>query len=65
MNGDSPAGYLTERGLDWFFRTGPTDRMFGRVVLLGAPETAGADASKVAILYADDQQSSVIAKLIR
>jgi branched-chain amino acid transport system substrate-binding protein len=29
VNGDSPAGYLTERGLDWFFRTGPTDRMFG------------------------------------
>ena len=28
VNGDSPAGYLTERGLDWFFRTGPTDRMF-------------------------------------
>jgi branched-chain amino acid transport system substrate-binding protein len=29
VNGDSPAGYLTERGLTWFFRTGPTDRMFG------------------------------------
>jgi branched-chain amino acid transport system substrate-binding protein len=29
VNGDSPADYLTERGLDWFFRTGPTDRMFG------------------------------------
>jgi branched-chain amino acid transport system substrate-binding protein len=29
VNGDSSADYLTERGLDWFFRTGPTDRMFG------------------------------------
>jgi branched-chain amino acid transport system substrate-binding protein len=29
VNGDSPADYLTRRGLDWFFRTGPTDRMFG------------------------------------
>jgi branched-chain amino acid transport system substrate-binding protein len=29
VNGDSTAGYLTERGLTWFFRTGPTDRMFG------------------------------------
>jgi branched-chain amino acid transport system substrate-binding protein len=29
VNGDSPADFLTERGLDWFFRTGPTDRMFG------------------------------------
>jgi branched-chain amino acid transport system substrate-binding protein len=29
VNGDSSANFLTERGLDWFFRTGPTDRMFG------------------------------------
>jgi branched-chain amino acid transport system substrate-binding protein len=29
VNGDSPADFLTEQGLDWFFRTGPTDRMFG------------------------------------
>ena len=29
VNGDSPADYLTQRGLDWFFRTGPTNRMFG------------------------------------
>jgi branched-chain amino acid transport system substrate-binding protein len=29
VNGDTSAGFLTERGLDWFFRTGPTDRMFG------------------------------------
>ena len=65
VNGDSPAGYLTERGLDWFFRTGPTDRMFGESFFSALRETAGADASKVAILYADDQQSSVIAQLTR
>jgi branched-chain amino acid transport system substrate-binding protein len=29
VNGDSTAGFLSERGLTWFFRTGPTDRMFG------------------------------------
>ena len=29
VNGDSSTDYLSERGLDWFFRTGPTDRMFG------------------------------------
>jgi branched-chain amino acid transport system substrate-binding protein len=29
VNGDSPADFLTQRGLDWFLRTGPTDRMFG------------------------------------
>jgi branched-chain amino acid transport system substrate-binding protein len=65
VNGDSPAGYLTERGLDWFFRTGPTDRMFGESFFSALRETAGTDASKVAILYADDQPSSVIAKLTR
>jgi branched-chain amino acid transport system substrate-binding protein len=30
MNGDTSTVYLTERGLDWFFRTAPTDRMFGQ-----------------------------------
>jgi branched-chain amino acid transport system substrate-binding protein len=30
MSGDTASVYLTERGLDWFFRTGPTDRMFGQ-----------------------------------
>ncbi len=29
VNGDSPADFLTQRGLNWFFRTGPTERMFG------------------------------------
>jgi branched-chain amino acid transport system substrate-binding protein len=65
VNGDSPAGYLTERGLDWFFRTGPTDRMFGESFFSALRETAGAGASKVAILYADDQPSSVVAQLTR
>ena len=32
VNGDSPAGYLTQRGLNWFFRTGPTDRMLGEAM---------------------------------
>jgi branched-chain amino acid transport system substrate-binding protein len=29
VNGDSSAVFLADRGLDWFFRTGPNDRMFG------------------------------------
>ena len=65
VNGDSPAGYLTERGLDWFFRTGPTDRMFAESFFSALRETAGADASKIAILYADDPPSSVVAGLTR
>ena len=65
VNGDTSTGYLTERGLDWFFRTGPTDRMFGESFFSALRETAGAGASKVAILYADDQPSSVVAQLTR
>jgi branched-chain amino acid transport system substrate-binding protein len=63
VNGDSPADYLTERGLDWFFRTGPTDRMFAEAFYSALRETAGADASKVAILSTSDQPSSVVAGL--
>jgi branched-chain amino acid transport system substrate-binding protein len=65
VNGDSSADYLTERGLDWFFRSGPTDRMFAESFFSALRDTAGADASKVAILYADDQPSSVVAQLTR
>jgi branched-chain amino acid transport system substrate-binding protein len=65
VNGDSSADYLTERGQDWFFRTGPTDRMFAESFFSALRDTAGADASKVAILYADDQPSSVVAQLTR
>jgi branched-chain amino acid transport system substrate-binding protein len=65
MNGDSTAGYLTERGLDWFFRTGPTDRMFGEAFLSAVRETAGPDARKIAVVYADDRPSNVVANLVQ
>jgi len=65
VNGDSSADYLTERGKDWFFRTGPTDRMYAESFFSALRDTAGASASKVAILYADDQPSSVVAQLTR
>ena len=65
VNGDSSADYLTERGNDWFFRTGPTDRMYAESFFSALRDTAGASASKVAILYADDQPSSVVAQLTR
>ena len=65
VNGDTPADHLTERGLDWFFRTGPTDRMFTEAFYSALRETAGADAAKVATLYTTDQPSSVVANLTR
>jgi branched-chain amino acid transport system substrate-binding protein len=63
VNGDSPAVHLTERGLDWFFRTGPTDRMFGEAFFSALRETAGADIRRTAVLYVDDRPSNVIADM--
>jgi branched-chain amino acid transport system substrate-binding protein len=62
VNGDASAGYLTERGLDWFFRTGPTDRLLGEAVfsILGQRVATGA-TKRISILYADDAPSNALA----
>jgi branched-chain amino acid transport system substrate-binding protein len=65
VNGDSPAGYLTERGLDWFFRTGPTDRMFGEAFFSALRQAPGAGARKVALLYTNDRPGNVAAQLTK
>ena len=64
VNGDSPAGYLTERGLDWFFRTGPTDRMFGEAFFSTLGQAPGG-ASKVAVLYTNDRPGNVVMQLTK
>jgi branched-chain amino acid transport system substrate-binding protein len=63
VNGDSSAGFLTERGLDWFFRTGPADRALGEAVFstLGQQAAAGASTKRIGILYADDAPSNGLA----
>lgn len=63
VNGDTSTGYLTERGLDWFFRTGPNDRMFGEgfFSVLEEQATATGGARRVAILYSDDKGGSDVA----
>jgi len=67
VNGDTSAGYLTERGLDWFFRTGPTDRMFGESFFSALGQQQGKAAKTqppdVAILFADDTLGNGIATL--
>jgi branched-chain amino acid transport system substrate-binding protein len=63
VNGDSPAGYLTERGLDWFFRAGPTDRMFGEA-FFSALGQLSANARRVAVLYTNDRPGNVVADLV-
>jgi branched-chain amino acid transport system substrate-binding protein len=63
VNGDSSADFLTERGLDWFFRTGPTDRMFGEAFYSFLGRIAGG-GRRVAVLFRNDQRGNVIAAQI-
>jgi branched-chain amino acid transport system substrate-binding protein len=62
VNGDSSADFLTQRGLNWFFRTGPTDRMFGEA-FFSALGRIGGDSRRVAALFSNDQRGNVIADL--
>lgn len=63
VNGDASADFLTENGLDWFFRTGPEDRTFGEAFFSALQQAT--PGRKVAVLYANDRPSNVIASLIR
>jgi branched-chain amino acid transport system substrate-binding protein len=67
VNGDSAAGYLTERGLDWFFRVGPTDRLLGEAAfsVLRQQAAAGAATRRIGLLYADDPASNGAAAAVR
>jgi branched-chain amino acid transport system substrate-binding protein len=53
VNGDSPADYLTQRGLDWFFRTGPTDRMFGEA-FYSTLQQEKVRPKRISMLYTSD-----------
>jgi branched-chain amino acid transport system substrate-binding protein len=62
VNGDSSADHLTERGSDWFFRIGPTDRMFGEA-FFSALGQLDAKSRRVAAVFSDDQRGNVLADL--
>jgi branched-chain amino acid transport system substrate-binding protein len=53
VNGDSPAGFLTERGLTWFFRTVPTDRMFGEAIY-STLQQEKVRPKRISMLYTSD-----------
>jgi branched-chain amino acid transport system substrate-binding protein len=57
VNGGSSASSLTERGLDWFFRTGPSDLSYGRVVfsLLKERQSKGTSVKRITVVHTDDQ----------
>ncbi|WP_039934057.1 ABC transporter substrate-binding protein [Streptomyces viridochromogenes] len=61
VNGGSSAASLTERGLDWFFRTGPSDLGYGRVVfslLKEQRQSEGTAVRRIAVVHTDDQYGS-------
>ena len=62
VNGDTSADFLTERGKDWFFRTGPTDRMFGEAFFSALGRIAGG-GQRVAAVFSNDQRGNVLVDL--
>jgi branched-chain amino acid transport system substrate-binding protein len=62
INGDASARYLTDLGMDWFFRVGPSDRTYGEAFfsMLRQQETAGLKVRRIAVLRMDDDASNDI-----
>lgn len=60
VNGESSAVSLTEQGLQYFFRTGPTDRIFGETffAFLAAQSEAGQPVERIGIIHTNDQYGS-------
>jgi branched-chain amino acid transport system substrate-binding protein len=54
VDAGAPAEFLTERGMDWFFRTGPTDRMLGEQLLSMLQRTTGGATGRLAIVRSSD-----------
>lgn len=56
VNGESSSVGLTQRGLKWFFRTGPSDESFGRTFFDYLKHMAGQGkaASRLAVLHTND-----------
>lgn len=54
VDGGAPANYLSERGMDWYFRIGPNDRMLGARLLSLLQQTESGSARKLAIVHSGD-----------
>lgn len=67
VNGASSSPDLTERGLAYFFRTGPSDRTFGETFfdLLDALRKQGKDVSRIGILHENTDYGSSAAQVTR
>jgi branched-chain amino acid transport system substrate-binding protein len=52
------ADFLTERGLDWFFRATPTDQLVAEAALALVEKNSGGAANKIGIVNANDETST-------
>jgi branched-chain amino acid transport system substrate-binding protein len=55
VNADSPATFLTDRGLDWFFRLGPSWRTAGESFFSLMRAQEGGGRQKIVVLHAEDK----------
>jgi branched-chain amino acid transport system substrate-binding protein len=65
VNGDASADFLTENGLDWFFRTGPTDQTLTESFFSTLATVSGQPVEKIGILNVTDKQGRNAAALTR
>jgi branched-chain amino acid transport system substrate-binding protein len=65
VNGDASAGFLTDLGLDWFFRTGPTDRTLAESFFSALGSVGNGSVRSVGIVNVSDRRGTVAAELIR
>jgi branched-chain amino acid transport system substrate-binding protein len=63
VNGDTSANFLTERGLNWFFRTGPTDRMFGEA-FFSTLRQEKVVPKRISMLYTTDALGQVLHRVL-
>jgi branched-chain amino acid transport system substrate-binding protein len=54
VDGGAPADFLSQRGMDWYFRTGPSDRFLGERLLSLLQHASGGSARKLAIVHSRD-----------
>ncbi|MGH3664241.1 MAG: ABC transporter substrate-binding protein [Micromonosporaceae bacterium] len=64
VDGHNSADYLTQLGHDWFFRTAPTSRKIGEMLLsfLGRQRSKGQPTRRIAVLHAADSHGEQVAR---
>jgi branched-chain amino acid transport system substrate-binding protein len=67
VNADSSVSFLTERGLDWFFRLGPSARTAGEAFfsLLKQAASQQQQTKKIAVLHATDKAGTDVDGAVR